>query len=147
MTQKQLAQKTGLSIATIQGYEQGKYEPKLESVKKIAEALGVTMGDLIGDDFDKYKRSMGDELKSRLRTAIKELPQMTHGALEKSYYTAEAEFNNDFRSILLLGYFSQLNSEGKSEAVKRVSELTEIPRYQKGQSDAVDPDNPDTKKE
>lgn len=146
LTQKELAEKTGLALITIQQYERNVREPKLESIKKIAEALGVTMGDLIGDDFDKYKRSMGDELKSCLRTAIKELPQMTHTALEKSYYTAEAEFNNDYRSILLLGHFSQLNSDGKDEAVKRVSELTEVPRYQKNQSDAADPDNSDTPK-
>ncbi|MFR0073047.1 MAG: helix-turn-helix domain-containing protein [Blautia caecimuris] len=35
LTQKELAKKTGLSIASIQGYEQGKYKPKIEQLEKI----------------------------------------------------------------------------------------------------------------
>lgn len=40
-TQQELSKKTGLSIASIQGYEQGKYKPKIEQLKKIATALNV----------------------------------------------------------------------------------------------------------
>lgn len=39
ISQKELAQKTGLSIGSIQGYEQGRYNPKLEAIAKIADAL------------------------------------------------------------------------------------------------------------
>lgn len=41
LTQKDLAEKSGLSIATIQGYEQNKYNPKLVTLMKIADALEV----------------------------------------------------------------------------------------------------------
>lgn len=34
VSQKELAQKTGLSIGSIQGYEQGRYNPKLEAIVK-----------------------------------------------------------------------------------------------------------------
>ena len=37
LSQKDLAEKTGLSIATIQGYEQGKYKPKIENIQKICD--------------------------------------------------------------------------------------------------------------
>lgn len=43
VSQKELAQKTGLSIGSIQGYEQGRYNPKLEVIVKIAGALGVDL--------------------------------------------------------------------------------------------------------
>lgn len=46
-SQKQLAQATGLSIATIQGYEQGKYYPKIENLTKIANALKTPLSDLV----------------------------------------------------------------------------------------------------
>ena len=46
MTQKDLAEKSGLSIASIQGYEQGKYMPKTEQLKKIATALEVSVNDI-----------------------------------------------------------------------------------------------------
>ena len=43
VNQKELAQKAGLSIGSIQGYEQGRYNPKLEAIAKIAGALGVDL--------------------------------------------------------------------------------------------------------
>lgn len=43
VSQKELAQKTGLSIGSIQGYEQGRYNPKLEAIVKITGALGVDL--------------------------------------------------------------------------------------------------------
>lgn len=46
LTQKQLAEKTNLSVAAIQGYEQEKYEPKYETVQKLATALGVSIREL-----------------------------------------------------------------------------------------------------
>ncbi len=47
ITQKKLADLAGLSIATIRGYEQGKYKPKIETLQKIAIALEVPVGRLI----------------------------------------------------------------------------------------------------
>lgn len=49
LTQKGLADKTGLSIGTIQGYEQGKYIPKIENIEKIARALNVHVVDIKSD--------------------------------------------------------------------------------------------------
>ena len=46
MSQKKLADEAGLSLGSIQGYEQGRYAPKHDSLKKIASALGVTLADL-----------------------------------------------------------------------------------------------------
>lgn len=43
VSQKELAQKAGLSIGSIQGYEQGRYNPKLEAIAKIAGTLGVDL--------------------------------------------------------------------------------------------------------
>lgn len=61
LSQKDLAEKTGLSIATIQGYEQGKYKPKIENVQKIANALEVPVGRLIPFD----KNCLPDESKKQ----------------------------------------------------------------------------------
>ena len=59
LTQKELAEKTGLSIATIQGYEQGKYKPKHESIKEIAKILHIPISilldknsEIVNDSFD-----------------------------------------------------------------------------------------------
>ena len=41
ISQKKLAEMTGLSIGTIQGYEQGKFDPKRESLEKICSVLDI----------------------------------------------------------------------------------------------------------
>ena len=46
MTQKDLAESTGLSIGTIQGYEQGRYEPKLDALRLLMESLGCSYADI-----------------------------------------------------------------------------------------------------
>ena len=42
LTQKQLGELSGTSESTIKQYELGKRQPRIEQLKKIAEALGVT---------------------------------------------------------------------------------------------------------
>lgn len=47
LTQQDLANKAQIGFASINGYYHGKREPSLESLKTIAEALGVQGRDLI----------------------------------------------------------------------------------------------------
>lgn len=56
MTQKQLGELSGIAEPTIRRYESGKLNPKIETVKKIADALGVHVFDLlgIGKELDKF---------------------------------------------------------------------------------------------
>lgn len=41
LTQKQLAEKTGIAEITIRQYESGKYKPKIDKLIKIADALNI----------------------------------------------------------------------------------------------------------
>ena len=47
-TQKRLAEECGLAIGTIQQYELGKREPKLEMLIKIVNVLDISMDTLLG---------------------------------------------------------------------------------------------------
>ncbi len=49
-TQKQLAGKVDSAVITIQQYELGKREPRIDQLKKIAVALGVSVDDLTADN-------------------------------------------------------------------------------------------------
>jgi len=46
MTQAELAAKVGVTRQTINAIEQNKYAPSLETAFKIAEALGVAIGEV-----------------------------------------------------------------------------------------------------
>ena len=48
MTQQELAEKAGASRQTIIAIEGGKYSPSLELAFRIADAFGVTIGEVFG---------------------------------------------------------------------------------------------------
>ena len=50
MTQGRLATVTGINRVTIARYETEKISPTLKNAEKIAEALGVTVNELIGNE-------------------------------------------------------------------------------------------------
>ena len=47
MTQKELAEKCGMADSAIRKYESGKVTPKLDTIAKIARAMGLYAGDLV----------------------------------------------------------------------------------------------------
>lgn len=63
-TQKQLAEKCGVATGTIQQYELNKREPRQEQLRKIAEALNISLNDLIPDSFEQTIQA-GRELLAR----------------------------------------------------------------------------------
>lgn len=105
LTQKELAEILKVAVGTVQQYELGKRQPRLEMINRIAGALGVGIRRLYPDfQMEEWKKT-------------------------ETYQNARLENTLDPLRPELLSSFQKLNSIGKTEAVKRVSELTEIPRY------------------
>ena len=109
LSQQNLADKTGLSIGTIQGYEQERYFPKYENLKKLATSLNCKISDLDANYADELLRSMVHSITSVITDWDDYIPKKN----------------------LLIKYFDQLNKLGREEAVKRIEELTEVPKYKK----------------
>lgn len=53
LTQKQLGEKLGISQAAIGQFESNKANPKMETIQKIANALNVSLNDLIPDSYER----------------------------------------------------------------------------------------------
>ena len=117
MTQKELGAQMGVDQSTVRKYEAGKLNPKIETVKKIADALGVDTNALYGEtktdsrDFDSILIS--DYLRGAERLA------------KNPFIDSSSK-----QTVELMEYFCCLNQEGKCTAVERLRELTEIERYQ-----------------
>ena len=71
VTQKDLAKKLNIAPTTLNGYISNKREPDLETLKKIAQALGVTVGYLLG-----VEDGMID-LSAKEEALIRQLRRMT----------------------------------------------------------------------
>lgn len=122
MTQKELGEKLGgIPQQQIGRWENGKSNPKLNTIQKIASALSVNVNDLLESPLD----------GSPLYRAFK-------NANPSDYPTGRDFINahlskqvNDWEQIdiELVKKFKQLNETGKSIAIERIEELTEIPRY------------------
>ena len=72
ITQKQLAESTGIAVITIQQYESGKYEPKIDSLCKLGKALDCDIYKLAGIKSNSYKITVQDifeEIKKRVKEA------------------------------------------------------------------------------
>ncbi len=60
LTQEELSKRTGISVGTIHNLENGRTKPRLPTVRKLAEGLGVSPEDLIAD----WGTDAGDEGKA-----------------------------------------------------------------------------------
>lgn len=107
LTQKELGKAIGTTQQMIAQYENGQRNPKIETLNKIAKALHTTTEELSNHTMSLYEFNM----------PTSELLNM---------FLDEKDFEERQR---LQAYYGLLNHEGKQEAIKRVSELTEIKKY------------------
>ncbi len=106
LTQAELAEKAGIAVNSVRLYEAGARLPKLDTIARMAVAMGLTANDLIAGQW---------------------------GNFEGAFLSAE-EFQQDDREAQLIYHFRTLNDNGQTVAVERVQELTQIPAYQRAQS-------------
>lgn len=119
MTQQQLADLIGVQRAAISKYEKNIVDIPLKQLKRIANALNANIYDLVDDNTEigtignyYFKRNSDNSYEFESTKIMSEIPDK------------------------LISDYNKLNTLGKGEAIKRVEELTEIPKYTK-------PDNED----
>ena len=120
LTQSEFAKKLGVTSMTISRYENGFREPNLNMLEKISLFFDV--------DLYFFFQTVTDSLKEWNDYQNKEahIDSITLGYIAEK----ESEFKFTNPEIeKLVNIADQLNAEGKKEAVKRVEELTYIPKY------------------
>ncbi len=107
LTQKQLGEKCGMADSAIRKYESGKIKPKIETLKKIAAALNVSVIDLA--DFDTATEILAEDI-NQIR--------MRYGQETPQYYR-------------MIEAFSTLNHTGAEKAAVAVEDLSKVPEYRR----------------
>ena len=143
LTQKELAAKCGMYESQIRKYELGTANPKLETLKKIADALEINVNQL--------EWTISDQL-----TAITEMERMNRGkgysVLDSFGFNFETQYRRgriseeeyqrqkkDFvQKETLLNAFNSLNVEGKEKAIEQTKILAKVPEYQKQYPQYID---------
>lgn len=123
LSQAELGDLLGVTQAMISSYEKGVRNPKLETVRKIADALGVYISDLIVD-WNQYSPSeyaqdiMNDATQDTLNSA-------------KEAVSSGKKVLNDVKETCIISDFRKLNKNGQDKALEQVELLTKIPEYRK----------------
>lgn len=106
LTQKALGKACGIDEANIRKYELGKANPKMETVEKIAEALGVPTVSLLGFEDNLHIPDIGSAIY--------------------------AFSNEETRKVIdMLSDYKKLNEKGRQKAVEYTNDLTRIEEYTK----------------
>lgn len=161
LSQKELGEKLGVSQQMIGQWEAGKANPKIETKRKIADALECQVSDIdesiivitlpkyeltperlekarldaearrlierhkLGENLTNEEQKKISDYSKRIKEDMENLPKLRKSI--KNFANVIGEIGEN----ILLSNYRELNTEGQSEAIKRVEELTEIPRYTK----------------
>lgn len=66
LTQKQLSELSNVAAVTIQQYETGKRQPQIEQLLKLADALHVTLEEILGISSNRFKVPITSDLLQTL---------------------------------------------------------------------------------
>lgn len=150
ITQKQLAEKINKGFSTVQKYEIDVITPPLDMIQKIADALEISVMDLMPDT-DKATVFKQKQKKNGKKIDEMNLEELTEGTETLDFLDTITSLNQTSQQLKerdahiraaiserrkVLEAFDTLNSLGKEKALERVEELTEIPKY-------TTPDPPD----
>lgn len=102
LTQAELAEKAGIAVNSVRLYESGKVIPKLDTIARIARAMGLTASDFVGGQWGDFQGG----------------------------FCSEEEVRQDDREAQLIYYFQNLNEKGQATALDRLEELTQLQKYQ-----------------
>ncbi len=148
MTQKELASQLNVSQNAIFNWENGKREPNLETIEKLADIFDTFPSQILGWDeeyeegereFDKIldkliRESPGQAETSKITHRLEELISSQNelenkiATVHQNYYKNKyGESNSDKINML----FDLLNEKGQDKAIEQLELLTKIPEYQR----------------
>lgn len=143
LTQKQLGDMCGMADSAIRRYENGKANPKIETLQKIADALEIPLILLVEDDFLDAVTWMDedseialvdkkiDELMNNTEISIEEKEAKAKELLTQLEIMENYHLDNANRAYeyMLNKLIEQLNYTGKDKALEHIKMLTKIPEY------------------
>jgi transcriptional regulator with XRE-family HTH domain len=144
LTQKEVATRCGMADSAIRKYESGKQTPKLDTLRRIAKALGVDWTELV--PADQQPRTVIEHIKEHTlvddngnkisdyqqNQQLYELYDLGESWGERGILEEMDDNGLGLRSdyaCSLVRAFNLLNEQGQKAAAERVKELLEIARY------------------
>ena len=135
MTQAQLAEKLGIPYQSIGQWERDVRNPKLDTLKRIADALNISIQELAGipkwvdekniwelPDISTQEKKTSDEVQEWL-DLLKELRSASHLLSDVSLY--------EKIRVYVIDSLDSFTPEGLLRLVETINELKKVPDYQR----------------
>lgn len=125
LTQKELGEQCGIAEPTIRRYELGKLNPKIETLKKIAEPLGIPVYQLYGDEIKQFyiEGVLEGTRMTENRPVVLAEEEVLHPYREKGYQFDGIE-------VLFISELNKLNEFGQLVALNTIREIAKKKEYQ-----------------
>lgn len=133
LTQKQLGEMSGLATGTIQQYELGKRQPRIDQLRKIAFALNLNLNDFI-DDWSQY--SVQEYLED-WNSNEKHFLKPNNNPFNLPSYNASLYGHIE---VDIITESRKLNMQGKEKALEYLKLLSKVAEFQLTQDDTILPD-------
>ena len=132
LTQKQLGELCGMADSAIRRYENSTAKPKIATLRRITNALGLKLYDL-GNilefySIDDLKEDLAPEKPNIKITWSSKMPESMGEHYKNLLVAAYDNLSDSGKSdaYKLLRAYSELNTTGQDEALKRTKELSKI---------------------
>ena len=128
LTQSELAAKLGIPYQSIGQWERGLRSPKIETLQKIAEALGVEPWELMGYD-GSIRVDTGKHSDKPLSEQIEDLHKAMQRLGEAFKPTDDEMLKMNCNAVF--SYMEKMTRAAQAVTVKTVKAISEVPENQK----------------
>ena len=140
MTQAELARRLGVTPQTVSQYERGRINPKFETLKRIADAMDVSVDSLLDESMRaQIECNTHQALLDAMKTVSASAGKLTDAGIpEDEVKSVMGKLQNlvdfaiqeaDLQEVLRL--YQSLNREGQAVALERLDELAQLSKYQR----------------
>lgn len=119
LTQKQLAEKLGVTTITIQNYENNRREPNIETIGKIANVLNTTVSELFGFEVCDIEGNPVNSIKTPLNRVNNNFEEYHNQYKEYVEEMLEVAINNDIYFIRLI--YNRLFPNNRENIIDNIS--------------------------
>ncbi len=138
ITRQNLADYLEISYSALSNYENGNRKIPIEILVSISQYFNVEFDFFLSKctDYQEWVNQTYTAMKAIRSHSYDDYIEMMSDFINRndaSFLYREAMRMNDtvIPREFLISYYEELNNEGKEEAIKRVEELTHIPKYTK----------------
>ena len=142
MTQKELADKLGIPYQSVSQWERNTRNPKYDTIRRIATALGVEWTDLVPEEeqgkqvIDQFKEKLSSDGKAFKKNSTEEAYRL--GILNFSFKSDEDRIayfysllNTDGKLVASKHFYQHLDKNQMGDVADYIEKLSKIPQYQR----------------